>query len=130
MLNEGKRIGGDRCASCLSASYGPILLSVRISILLVELTGKFMVNECWLFFSISVIGLVAIIGFFVTKTKGYGRYATSTFLILVSLIIAALIFAADKLDRQVMANLLFAVIGFSGGLFTGKEQEKTSQSNT
>jgi len=75
----------------------------------------------WLLLSIFVVGIVALVGFFVTKTKGFGRYATSSFLLLLVVIVSSLLFAADKLDGQVLANIFFAVIGFAGGLFTGKE---------
>jgi len=68
-----------------------------------------------------VIGLISIIGFFVTKTKGFGRFATSTFLILIVVVVSGLLYAAGKLDAQVLANIFFAVIGFAGGLFTNKE---------
>jgi len=81
-----------------------------------------MTNESWLMLSVFIIGAASLIGFFVTKTKGFGRYATSTFLILVVLVIASLLYSAGKLETQVIANILFAVIGFAGGLFTGKEQ--------
>ncbi|OGA35310.1 MAG: hypothetical protein A3G80_07640 [Betaproteobacteria bacterium RIFCSPLOWO2_12_FULL_62_13b] len=78
-------------------------------------------TDSWLLLAVFVIGLVALLGFFITKTKGFGRYATSTFLLLLVLIIAGLLFTHDKLDGHVLANLLFAVIGFAGGLFTGKD---------
>ena len=81
-----------------------------------------MASELWLMLAVLVVGLSSLIGFFVTKTKGYGRYATSTFLILVVVVISSLMFSAGKLESQVMANILFAVVGFAGGLFTGKEQ--------
>lgn len=81
-----------------------------------------MTNEFWLMLSVFLIGTGALVGFFITKTKGYGRYSTSLFLILVVTIVASLIYSAGKLDNQVMANILFAVIGFAGGLFTGKDK--------
>jgi CHASE2 domain-containing sensor protein len=72
----------------------------------------------WLLLAIFIIGLVALIGFFVTKTRGFGRFATSTFLLLLIVIICALLFTAGKLDGQILANIFFSVIGFAGGLFT------------
>jgi hypothetical protein len=81
-----------------------------------------MESESWLTLSILVVGLASLIGFFVTKTKSYGRYATSTFLILVVLVVSSQMYSAGKLDGQIMANVFFAIIGFAGGLFTGKEQ--------
>jgi Ca2+/Na+ antiporter len=86
-----------------------------------------MSSDSWLMLSIFVVGLASLIGFFATKTKGYGRYATSTFLILVVVVLSSLMYSAGKFDGQIMANILFAVVGFAGGLFTGKEQESSSK---
>jgi len=59
--------------------------------------------------------------FFKTKTPGFGRFTTSTLLIILVVTITALLFAGGKLDCQVMANVIFAAIGFASGLFTGRE---------
>jgi len=80
-------------------------------------------TTAWLLLAVFIIGFAALIGFFVTKTKGFGRFATSTFLLLLVVIVSALLYAAGKLDGQVLANIFFAVIGFAGGLFTAKEAE-------
>lgn len=76
------------------------------------------------FLSIAVlfIGLVAIIGFFVTKTKGYGKFSISTLLILIVIVIASLLAIANKIEQEALANLFFSVIGFAGGLFAGKTE--------
>ncbi|OUR65723.1 hypothetical protein A9Q79_01650 [Methylophaga sp. 42_25_T18] len=74
-----------------------------------------------LMMAIFILGAGALIGFFKTKTKGFGRFTTSVFLILLVIIIAALLYAGGKLEGQVMANVLFAVFGFAGGLFTSKD---------
>ena len=86
-------------------------------------------TSAWLLLAVFVIGLVALLGFFITKTKGFGRFATSTFLLLLVVVVSALLFAANKLDGQVLANILFAVIGFAGGLFTGKETDAPNKSS-
>ncbi|MBF0378025.1 MAG: hypothetical protein HQK72_11155 [Desulfamplus sp.] len=88
-----------------------------------------MTTSFWLMLGIFVIGLASLIGFFMTKTKGYGRFATSTFLILIALVVSSLMYAADKLDAQIMANIIFAIIGFAGGLFTGKEKPSETAHN-
>ena len=75
----------------------------------------------WVLLAVFVIGLVSLVGFFVTKTTGFGRFATSTFLLLLVVVVSAILFAAGKLDAHIMANIFFAVIGFAGGLFTGRE---------
>ncbi|MEI7534487.1 MAG: hypothetical protein WCK57_08965 [Verrucomicrobiae bacterium] len=74
----------------------------------------------WLLVAVFIIGITALVGFFVTKTEGFGRFTTSTFLLLLVIIISALFYAADKLQSDVLANIIFAVIGFAGGLFTKK----------
>ena len=71
--------------------------------------------------AIFVIGGGSIIGFFRTKAKGFGRFTTSVLLILVVLTIASLMFALGRLETSVIANVLFAVFGFAGGLFTSKD---------
>ncbi len=71
--------------------------------------------------AIFILGSGALIGFFKTKTDGFGRFTTSTFLILLVVIISSLLYAAGRLDSQIMANVLFAVFGFAGGLFTSRD---------
>ncbi|MBY6213023.1 hypothetical protein KUV95_15835 [Microbulbifer agarilyticus] len=80
-----------------------------------------MTSEYWLLIGIFVLGVGSLIGFFLTKTEGFGRFTTSTFLIVLVLVISSLLYAAGKLEGQVMANVLFAVFGFAGGLFTSKD---------
>jgi len=72
----------------------------------------------WLLIAIFMLGAGSLVGFFITKTEGFGRFTTSTFLIILVVTLAALLYAAGKLEGQVMANVLFAVFGFAGGLFT------------
>lgn len=84
----------------------------------------------WLLIAIFIIGLTALIGFFVTKTKGFGRFATSTFLILLVVIITGLFFATDKIPTQLLSNIYFAVIGFAGGLFTRREKKTPKDSSS
>jgi hypothetical protein len=73
-----------------------------------------------LLLAIFVVGIVVLVGFVCTKTKGFGCFATSSFLLLV-VVVTALLFVAGKLEAQVVANIFFAVIGFAGGLFTGRD---------
>ncbi len=78
-------------------------------------------TSAWLLVGIFVIGLVALLGFFVTKSKGFGRFSTSTLLLLLVVVVSTLLYAADKLEGVYLANLYFAIVGFAGGLFTAKE---------
>lgn len=77
------------------------------------------INE-WLMIAIFIIGAGSLIGFFATKTEGFGRFTTSVLLIIIVLTIASLMYAGGKLETNVIANILFAVFGFAGGLFTSK----------
>jgi hypothetical protein len=81
-------------------------------------------NPNWLLIAVFAIGLAALIGFFVTKTKGFGRFATSTLLLLLVLVLSCLFYAGDKMNASMLSNLLFAIIGFAGGLFAPKEKPK------
>ena len=71
--------------------------------------------------SVSIIGAIALIGFFRTKTEGYGKYTTSALVLLVLLVLTALLFASGKLDGYLLSNVFLAVAGFAGGLVAGKE---------
>lgn len=73
-----------------------------------------------LILAIFVIGSASLFGFFKTKTEGFGRFATSTLLVILVVTISSLLYAGGKLEGQVMSNVLFAVFGFAGGLFTSK----------
>ena len=77
------------------------------------------INE-WLMIAIFIIGAGSLIGFFITKTEGFGRFTTSVLLIIIVVTISSLMHAGGKLEANVIANILFAVFGFAGGLFTSK----------
>jgi len=79
-----------------------------------------MTKEYLLMAAIFIVGAGSIMGFFKTKTEGFGRFTTSTLLILLVLTISGLLYGAGKLQGDIMANVLFAVFGFAGGLFTSK----------
>jgi hypothetical protein len=79
-----------------------------------------MTTNFWLMAAIFVLGAGSLLGFFKTKTEGFGRFTTSTLLILLVLTISGLMYASGKLDSNIIANILFAVFGFAGGLFTSK----------
>lgn len=83
--------------------------------------------EACLLLAVFLVSIIAMIGFFITKTKGFGRFATSTFLLLLIVIMSTLLFAADRLEGQVLANIFFAVVGFAAGLFTGKETDTSKK---
>ncbi len=75
----------------------------------------------WVLLAVFVISLVALLGFFCTKTPGFKRFSTSTLLLLLVVGLSAVFFAASMLSAQILANIFFAVIGFAGGLFAGRD---------
>jgi hypothetical protein len=84
-----------------------------------------MMNDCsWLTLAIFVLGLVALLGFMMTKTQGFGRYSTSTLLLILVLVFSTLLYVSGKVDEQTLANLMFAIVGFAGGLFTSKDKSE------
>ena len=58
----------------------------------------------------------AVFGIFRTKTPGFGRYTISALLLTLVLFVAAIAFVQGKVEWSPMANILFAVAGFAGGL--------------
>ncbi len=77
-------------------------------------------NE-WLMLGIFVIGTGALLGFFMTKTEGFGKYTTSALLLILVVTLSALLYVGGKIKSETIANIIFAVFGFAGGLFTGKD---------
>jgi hypothetical protein len=67
-----------------------------------------------------VLFALTIVGIFCTKTKGFGKYTTSTLILTLVLFVAAMAFFQGMVEWQPLANLLFAVAGFAGGLITAK----------
>ncbi len=91
-----------------------------------------MEEKNWLLLVVSVISIIVIVGFFITKTKGFGRFSTSSFLLLLIVVFSTLLLAAGKIESKILENLFFAIIGFSGGLFTSirKENNNTDKDDT
>ncbi len=61
-----------------------------------------------------------IIGIFRTKTPGFGKYTTSALILTLILFVAAMALVQGKVEWTPMANILFAVAGFAGGLITAR----------
>lgn len=64
----------------------------------------------------------SIIGIFLTKTPGFGRYTTCVLILALVLFVASLAFTLGKVEWHPLANLLFAIAGFAGGLITAKQE--------
>lgn len=83
---------------------------------------EFMTTNDWLIIGLSILGIAALIGIFLTKTPGFGRYSTSLLLLTLVLFVAALFLATGKIESSVFANIAFAIAGFAGGLITSKQE--------
>ncbi|MBN8765447.1 MAG: hypothetical protein J0I76_03870 [Thiobacillus sp.] len=80
-----------------------------------------MTNDSILILAIFVFGIVALIGILVTKKPGFGKFTTSTLLLVMVFVSTALFFAAGKIDSPLFGQIAFAVLGFAGGLLANKE---------
>jgi hypothetical protein len=87
-------------------------------------------NNWLLLVTVSIIGVTALRGFFRTKKPGFGKFATSTLLLLLVVVLSTLLCAADKMQLGVFSNVLFAILGFAGGLFKGKENSGNESSQS
>lgn len=76
------------------------------------LTGVFMVS------------VVALGGFFLTKTEGYGTFTVSTLVLLLSVIMMAILATTGLIARDDTTSILLAIIGFASGLFVGDRGKK------
>ena len=65
-----------------------------------------------------VIILVTLIGFFITKKEGFGKFTLSSLLLIMVISISSLLYIDNKIDEKIIVNIFFAIIGFAGGLFT------------
>ncbi len=65
---------------------------------------------------VMAIFVVAIVGIFVTKKEGFGRYTTSVLVLTLILFVVAMALILGKVEWSPIANILFAMVGFAGGL--------------
>ena len=63
----------------------------------------------------------ALVGFFGTKSEGWGRYTTSVLLLILVLFVATVGFLLGRTDSQPFLNILFAVAGYAGGVLSGEK---------
>ena len=71
--------------------------------------------------AISFLFGIALIGFFWTKTAGFGKYSTAALLLILVLFITSTAFFRGMIEAAHFTNLLAAVAGFAGGLFSSRE---------
>lgn len=63
-----------------------------------------------------------LVGFFWTKTTGFGPFNTSTLIAILVLLVATVAFVSGKFSGDDLSKILFALVGFAAGMFSkGKE---------
>jgi hypothetical protein len=72
--------------------------------------------------AIAVVFGGTLVGIFLTKTEGFGRYSTSVLILVLALFVVSLAFAVGKIESQPFFSLLFAVVGYAGGLISNKKE--------
>lgn len=85
-----------------------------------------MTNELWLALGVFLLGLPVLAGILATKTPGFGRFSTSVLLLAFAVTLAALFFAFGRIEASLFANVLFAIIGFAGGLLANRKEPSNS----
>lgn len=79
--------------------------------------------EIYLSWALVAIFAGTIVGIFVTKTPGFGKYTTATLVLTMVLLVASVAFIQGRVEWVPLSNLLFAVAGYAGGLITAKMGE-------
>jgi hypothetical protein len=74
--------------------------------------------------AVSIIFGGTLVGYFWTKTEGFGKYTTATLLLVLVLYITALAFFLGMIEGVHFMNIVAAIAGFAGGLFTAMEVSK------
>jgi len=72
--------------------------------------------------AVTVLGSIALFGFFKTKASGFGRYNSSVLAVILTITFGAIALVSGLLPGQAFSSMLMAVVGFAGGMVVGKEQ--------
>ena len=71
-----------------------------------------------------------ILGVFLTKKPGWGYFTSGTLILILVLYGAILITLCNQMETKTLANVLFAIAGYAGGLFTAKGRGWTQDENS
>jgi hypothetical protein len=72
---------------------------------------------------LSAVAIVTLIGVFWTKTEGWGKYSSSTLILVLAVFITTILVVLGKLGESSFANIIFAIVGYAGGLIGSKKAE-------
>ena len=81
-----------------------------------ELTSS--VNPTIALICLTLFGVIALVGIFCTKTKGFGKYTTSLLLLVLILFLSSFFLLLGSITSTMFINIVFAVAGFGGGLLS------------
>ncbi|MBI4246339.1 MAG: hypothetical protein HY614_04035 [Candidatus Rokubacteria bacterium] len=73
------------------------------------------------FVAVFLIFAGALLGFFKTKSDGWGRYTTSVLILTLVLFVVSVGFLYGRTDAQPFINILFAIAGYAGGMLSGEK---------
>jgi hypothetical protein len=76
--------------------------------------------ETWAFVGVGALAVITLAGFFKTKTGGFGRFTVATLLLVCAFYTAALLLVAGKIEATAFGNILFAIVGYAGGLLSAQ----------
>ena len=123
------------CATVIGISLGIFIGGAVIWWLIPLLEGKFYypikTQPDNLIIGVLVLGifLFTLCRFFNTKLPGYGPFNTSTLIITLALMVALASFLVDGVTGDDITKIIFAVIGFAGGIFSAKSEKKPKKKN-
>ena len=66
--------------------------------------------------AVTAVSITALVIFFLSKTRGFGRFTVSTLILLVALSLTAILAVGGTLHADDTTSILLAVIGFASGL--------------
>lgn len=112
--------GLSKALSKTLAKHGVVLIPVILLAAIVFFSDNIGSNLNSLL--VFTLGLTAMLIFYATKKDGFGSYNTATLIIVLVITMSGLLYFSDKLEQVSMTHILFAIIGFAGGLFANKEK--------
>ncbi len=82
-----------------------------------------MENLMWPVIGLTIFSVATMVGIFLTKTPGFGKYSTSVVILAVIVFIASFFLLFGLINSQTFTNILFAVAGYAGGLINASKEK-------
>ena len=81
-----------------------------------------MENLMWPIIGLTIFSVSTMLGIFLTKAPGFGKYSVSVIILLVITFIAAYFLLFGLITSSIFANVIFAVAGYAGGLINANRE--------